>query len=149
MCAWTWLCPGHRSRQAHNGATRCGIRIRGNRGPDVKHLTYPEICTGYSDFPPAMNSDLPGTLPRLWCDLNAQGWSGEPDDDCYYALDSEQLEALRPVIGMKVFIWDWSDSEWIVGREASLERFGGVWRARPTDEGWVEVRSDLVFASLI
>ncbi|HUA67914.1 MAG TPA: hypothetical protein VMA13_05140, partial [Candidatus Saccharimonadales bacterium] len=71
-----------------------------------------------------MKSELPSrSLPRLWCDLNACGLSGEPDDNCYYALHKEQLPALQPKEGMRVFIWDWSDSELIIGRKASLELF--------------------------
>jgi hypothetical protein len=66
------------------------------------------------------------SIPKLYCDLNACGWSGEPDDNCYYALHREQLAALKLVASMRVFIWDWSDSELIVGREASLERFDDI-----------------------
>ena len=93
-----------------------------------------------------MKSELPSrSLPRLWCDLNACGLSGEPDDNCYYALHKEQLPALQPKVGMRVFIWDWSDSELIIGREASLERFNNSWRARPTDETWFEAKPDETF----
>jgi len=94
-------------------------------------------------------SELPSrSLPKLWCDLNACGLSGEPDDNCYYALHREQLAELQPVAGMRVFIWDWSDSELFVGREALLERFDDRWRARPVDETWYEARPDESFTNV-
>jgi hypothetical protein len=96
-----------------------------------------------------MKSELPpNSVPRLWCDLNACGWSGAPDDNCYYALHRVQLAALSPAAGMKVFIWDWSDSESVVGFEASLERFGDAWRARPTNGTPIEAKADETFRDL-
>jgi len=80
--------------------------------------------------------------------LNACGLSGEPGDNCYYALHREQLAALQPAAGMRVFIWDWSDSEVIVGREALLEQFDDAWRARPSDEIWIEARPDETFTDV-
>jgi hypothetical protein len=96
-----------------------------------------------------MKSELPSrSLPKLWCDLNACGLSGEPGDNCYYALHREQLAALSPVEGMRVFIWDWSDPELFVGCEALLERLDDQWRARPVDETWYEARPDETFKDI-
>jgi len=94
-------------------------------------------------------SELPSrSVPKLWCDLNARGLSGEPGDDCFYALHREQLAALQPTVGMRIFIWDWSDSELFVGLEALLERFDDGWRARPVDETWYEARPDDTFTNV-
>ncbi|HEY2081533.1 MAG TPA: hypothetical protein VGI88_02020 [Verrucomicrobiae bacterium] len=94
-------------------------------------------------------SELPSRLlPKLYCDLNSCGLSGEPDDNCFYALDREQLATMHPTAGMRVFIWDWSDSELFIGREASLEQFGENWRARPIDEIWHEAKPDETFTNL-
>ena len=91
-------------------------------------------------------SELPSrSLPKLWCDLNARGFSGEPDDDCFYALHRKQLAALPPAAGLRVFIWDWSDSELFVGLETLLEQFDDGWRARPVDGIWYEARPDDTF----
>src|SRR5882724_8162331 len=93
-----------------------------------------------------MKSELPPrSLPKLNCDLNACGLSGEPDDDCYYGLDWKHLATLQPVVGMRLFVWDWSNSELIIGCEALLERFDDRWRARPIAETWVEARPDETF----
>lgn len=32
--------------------------------------------------------------PAVWCDFNACGWSGRPDDDCFYVLDQTRLTQL-------------------------------------------------------
>jgi hypothetical protein len=85
------------------------------------------------------------SLPKVSCDLNACGWSGENDDNCYYAFDKEQFAALPPSVGMRLFIWDWSDSESIVGCEAILEQARDGWRARPIDGTWFEGKPDDTF----
>jgi hypothetical protein len=81
----------------------------------------------------------PDDIPRLGCDFNAIGWSGEPDDDCYYALDRERLGALKPTEGMRVVIYDADLGEQgkpqVLGCIATLEFHRGkassCWRARP------------------
>jgi hypothetical protein len=90
------------------------------------------------DERPITAAELPTPLPpRLACDLNACGWSGEPDDDCLYVLDMEALASLPARAGAKVFLFDWEDreSDLIVGCVAQLETFGDTWRARPLS-GW-------------
>jgi hypothetical protein len=54
-----------------------------------------------------MKSELPSrSIPKIYSDLNACGLSDEPDDDCYYGLSRQQIAALHPAAGMKVFVWD-------------------------------------------
>ncbi|HAM21733.1 MAG TPA: hypothetical protein DCQ04_05550 [Actinobacteria bacterium] len=64
----------------------------------------------------------PSTHPAVWCDFNAGGWSGRPDDDCYYVLDRERLKDLKAKAGMKVFLYDdeSADGKEVVGIEAEL-----------------------------
>jgi hypothetical protein len=87
------------------------------------------------------------SIPKLRCDFNACGWSGEAGDNCYYAMHREQLVALPPEIGTRVCIWDWSDSEVVCGCEALLELFENNWRARPVDGTWFEGKPDETFVS--
>jgi hypothetical protein len=71
-------------------------------------------------------------LPRLWCDFNACGWSGEPGDDCFYAFDTVGLEDFAPQAGLRVFAYDYTgNGSEVFGCEAILERFGEGWRLRP------------------
>jgi hypothetical protein len=89
-----------------------------------------------------MKSEPPdAALPRLWCDFNACGWSGEPDDRCYYAFDQQALTALGPREGLRLFAFmdDDGDGE-IVGCQAVLERFGMSWRIRPDAGTWFSGR---------
>ena len=76
--------------------------------------------------------------PRVWCDFNAIGWSGDPDDDAYYVFDAAALAQAEPTEGMRLFLFDWEDAEEtrIVGCEAILERVGDAWRARPVYGSW-------------
>ncbi len=76
-------------------------------------------------------------LPKLFCDLNTL-----MDDGSYCGLHREQLAALQPTEGMKVFIWDWSDYELVIGGEARLERTEYGWLARLVDETWFEGKPD-------
>ncbi len=70
-------------------------------------------------------------LPKVWCDFNACGWSGEPGDDCFYSFDRAGLAALSPRPGLRVFAYDYSgDGEEVFGCEATLERLGEGWRLR-------------------
>jgi hypothetical protein len=82
------------------------------------------------------------SLPRISCDFNACGWSGAPDDDCYYAFDKQAVTALCPVDGMRVFIYDDNGDGSIIGCEARLERFLDGWRIRPDKSSWFEGRLD-------
>ena len=77
------------------------------------------------------------SLPRLWCDFNSVGWSGEDDDECYYSFDEQALNACRPREGMRVFIYEKGRNELIMGCEATLEKYTHPitreprWRLRP------------------
>ncbi len=76
------------------------------------------------------------SLPRLWCDFNSQGWSGAPDDNCYYAFDEHALGRLGAREGLRIFAFmDDGDGE-ILGCEAVLESFGTNWRVRPDQSTW-------------
>ena len=73
------------------------------------------------------------SLPRVWCDFNACGWSGAPDDNCYYTFDKVALAALRPTEGMRLFVYMDEGDGTVVGFEARLERFQDSWRIRPDE----------------
>ena len=76
-------------------------------------------------------------LPRIRCDFNATGWSGEEGDECYYSFDEKELARHRPRAGMRVFIYENSRDDLVMGCEAELERYRNVitnelcWRLRP------------------
>jgi hypothetical protein len=84
-----------------------------------------------------MNSNLPdASLPRLWCDFNAEGWTGAPDDTCYYAFDQQALARLGPREGLRLFAFVDEENGEIVGCQAVLETFGTSWRVRPVEGTW-------------
>jgi hypothetical protein len=73
------------------------------------------------------------SLPRVVCDFNSVGWSGEDGDECYYGFDEKALARHRPRVGMRVFIYEHSRESLVMGCEAALERY----RHPITDEvGW-------------
>ena len=86
----------------------------------------------------------PANVPPLWCDFNACGLSGEPDDECYYSLHRDELERLKPTVGMLVFIYDDDRSAdgrpEVLGYVATLEqvmfRNALHWRACPDKKTW-------------
>jgi hypothetical protein len=77
------------------------------------------------------------SLPRIRCDFNSAGWSGEDEDDCYYSFDEQALARARPRAGMRVFIYEDSREDLVMGCEAELESFEHPitgeprWRLRP------------------
>jgi hypothetical protein len=80
------------------------------------------------------------SIPKLWCDFNAQGWSGDPGDNCYYAFDNERLAELDPKEGLLLFAYMDDLKDEIVGCEVHLETFGDSWRLRPNEETWFSGR---------
>lgn len=91
-----------------------------------------------------MKSEQPdSSLPKVLCDFNACGWTGAPDDNCYYAFDKQAVEAFHPVEGMRIFAYDddGNDGE-ILGCESRLEAFQGSWRIRPDHSNWFRGRLD-------
>jgi len=80
------------------------------------------------------------SLPKVWCDFNSAGWSGEDDDECYYAYDEKALEACRPRAGMRIFIYEPGSGGMIMGCEAVIEAYNHPitgqprWRLRPVHE---------------
>jgi hypothetical protein len=84
------------------------------------------------------------SMPRLWCDFNSVGWSGEEDDECYYSFDEKTLSKVRPREGMRVFIYEPGREGVVMGCEALLERYRHPitdalrWRLRPvSDTGYL------------
>jgi hypothetical protein len=77
------------------------------------------------------------SLPRIWCDFNSSGWSGEDDDECYYNFDHIALAACRPREGKRVFIYEKGREGMIMGCEATIEPYEHIitherrWRLRP------------------
>jgi hypothetical protein len=78
-------------------------------------------------------------LPRIRCDFNSAGWSGEDDDPCYYSFDEAALQEARPRAGQRVFIFEDSRDELIMGCEAEVESYlhpitrEPRWRLRPIE----------------
>ncbi len=88
-----------------------------------------------------MASSIPDlSLPRLWCDFNACGWSGDAGDDCYYAFDKQALATLDPTEGMRVFIYDDDGDGNVMGCEGLIERHRDSWRIRPDKGTWFQGR---------
>ena len=91
----------------------------------------------YATQMPNKRSSSKGSLPRIQCDFNSVGWSGEDDDSCYYSFDEDALARHRPRVGMRVFIFEPSRHELVMGCEAEVERYQhpitneGRWRLRP------------------
>ena len=77
------------------------------------------------------------SLPRILCDFNSVGWSGDEGDDCYYSFDAKALASYRACDGMRVFIYEPSRDQLVMGCEAELERYQpqftdeARWRLRP------------------
>ena len=63
------------------------------------------------------------SLPRVPCDFNSVGWSGEEDDECYYSFDEGALDGHRLRNGMRVFIYENSRDNLVMGCEAALEQY--------------------------
>ena len=63
------------------------------------------------------------TLPRVLCDFNSAGWSGEEGDECYYSFDEKALAACKPRDGMRVFIFENGSNGLIMGCEALVEGY--------------------------
>jgi hypothetical protein len=80
------------------------------------------------------------SLPRISCDFNSAGWSGDDDDECFYAFDEKALAACKPRDGMRVFIYEKGQGSIIMGCEATLESYPHPvsgkprWRLRPVHE---------------
>jgi hypothetical protein len=81
-----------------------------------------------------MNAEPPdASLPWVWCDFNACGWSGQAGDTCYYVLDRRTLDGLHPAEGMRVFVFDYEGAGEMVGCAGRLEWHNGDWRVRPDE----------------
>jgi hypothetical protein len=74
--------------------------------------------------------------PAAWCDFNACGWSGRPDDNCFYVLDQERLAEVGAKVGDKVFLFmeGSADSQEVTGIEGKLLESSGKMIARPLDQ---------------
>jgi hypothetical protein len=78
---------------------------------------------------------------NLLCDFNACGWSGEPDDVCFYWFDPEQLKRLNPTEGMEVLLYMSDGPNDYTTCRATMERFEDSWRARPIENAWENPKS--------
>jgi hypothetical protein len=82
----------------------------------------------------------PENIDKVWCDFNACGLSDdEAGDNCYYSFDREYFRNATPIEGVRIFIWDYSDDDEIIGYIAVLERYPqhiSGWRARPIENTW-------------
>ena len=80
------------------------------------------------------------SLPRICCDFNSVGWSGEDDDECFYSFDEKALAACKPREGLRIFIFEKGQGEVIMGCEAMLESYPNPvsgqpkWRLRPVHD---------------
>jgi hypothetical protein len=78
--------------------------------------------------------------PPVWCDFNACGWSGKPDDDCFYVLDLKRLAELGAKAGDTVFLYmeDSADGREVTGVEGELVEVTGKLIARPLDQDYYQ-----------
>jgi hypothetical protein len=87
---------------------------------------------------PAAQHPLKFSLPRIWFDSNACGWSGEVGDACYYILRPKFL--LPDLVGRRVLIFMPEDDMDVVACEAIIEeialRAGRTYRANPVEGTW-------------
>jgi hypothetical protein len=76
-------------------------------------------------------------LPQISCDFNSVGWSGEDGDECYYSFDEMALARHRPKTGMRIFAYENSRDDLVMGCEAELDEYRHPisnemrWRLRP------------------
>ena len=77
----------------------------------------------YATRMPGKGSSSKRSLPRIQCDFNSVGWSGEDGDDRYYSFDEKALAKHRPRLGMRVFIFEASRDDLVMGCEAELEHY--------------------------
>ena len=108
--------------------------------PVERRLPHSTACSRLNSnlvFARNMRSTLPdASLPRVSCDFNALGWSGEADDHCYYAFDQKALATLEPSAGLRLIAFMDEGGGEVLGCEAVLERFGTSWRVRPDESSW-------------
>lgn len=81
------------------------------------------------------------SLPRLWCDFNACGWSGVSGDNCFYVFDKNAFQALPPAEGMRVVLYDDDGDGNVIGCVGRLEPYDGSWRIRPEADSWFRGRT--------
>jgi hypothetical protein len=81
-------------------------------------------------------------LPWIWCDFNAQGWSGAPDDTCYYVWDEKALDAIGKEEGMKLIIYMEDGPSEAVACIAVLESYKHSWRLRPLEDSLFRQRTE-------
>jgi hypothetical protein len=77
----------------------------------------------------------PSDFPPLWCDFNACGLSGRPDDRCYYSLHKVHVKEFKA--GDRVFLFDdeiVDGAPGVVGIEGELLESNGGLIARPLKE---------------
>jgi hypothetical protein len=75
-------------------------------------------------------------MPKISCDFNACGLSGEPDDKAFYRLNQEQLTEIGPVEGMRVYAYMDDDPDEVTFCEATLSKSRLGWRAIPIEGTW-------------
>jgi hypothetical protein len=102
-------------------------------------LLYRDVVSRYLRCQVARKNIPITLLPRVACDFNSAGWSGEDDDPCYYSFDEQALARARPRSGLRVFIFEASRENLIMGCEAEVEPYPHPatgeprWRLRPVE----------------
>lgn len=91
--------------------------------------------TPFNEVPMTREEQL--SLPALGCDFNACGWSGLPDDNCYYAMDRKTLDKLIRDGRLLAFGYMEDSETEFTGVAIQLERYGDDWRARPASADFV------------
>lgn len=94
-----------------------------------------------------MTSDelLDPSCPLVYCDLHACGWSGEADDNCYYATDIENLGLQSFAGAVRIFDYDINEDgvAEIIGHLGYVERWQGpskpYYRVRPIAGSWFHI----------
>jgi hypothetical protein len=91
----------------------------------------------YTEYMGSKRKSPTRALPRVACDFNSVGWSGEDSDECYYSFDVRALARCHPRAGMRIFIYENSRDNLVMGCEAELEKYQHpitdetCWRLRP------------------
>jgi hypothetical protein len=75
-------------------------------------------------------------LQRIGCDFNAIGLSGEPNDNCFYSFEREQVSSLPALVGLRVVLFSLDSPSEVTACEAVIEPYRNGWRGEPMKSFW-------------
>lgn len=79
------------------------------------------------------------SIPTVWCDFNASGWSQEENDNCYYIFNKSSINQLDNITDIVVFAYMPENIEetLFVGCQAQIEICEDDYRLRPIEGSWI------------